>query len=167
MDSRENFRRAIAIIEKARGPRHPELTNPLNNLTLAFERLGHGAEARAPLARASAIAEAKLCDGHTRTAELWHGMAKLLSGLGAYDEAQGYLDRVMATQVGRLVPDHLRSANVLRTFALFDLQWNDRAATLARLRSFRAILEKRAARAVSSLSLDVTAELRKDEKTFV
>lgn len=166
-DSIENFRRAIAIIEKARGSQHPELTNPLNNLALAFERLGRGAEGRAPLARAIAIAETKLGDDHTRTAELRHGMAKLLGGLGAYFEARTYLDRVMTTLVERLGPDHPRSANVLLTFALFDMQRNDRAAALARLRQFRAIFEKRAARAVSSSSLDATAELRKAEKTFM
>ena len=166
-DSTENFRRAIAIIEKARGPQHPELTNPLNNLALAFERLGRGAEGRAPLARAIAIAEAKLGDGHTRTAELRHGMAKLLGGLGEYDEAQGYLGSVLATLKERLGPDHPRSANVLFTFALFDMQRKARPPALARLRQLRAIFEKRAALAVSSPSLDATAELRKAEKSFM
>lgn len=164
-DSIESFGRAIAIIEAKLGTRHPQLTNPLNNL--ALERLGRGAEGRAPLTRAIAIAEASLGEDHTSTAALRHGMAKLLGGLGAFDEAQQHLDRTAKTFSSRLSPDHPKLADLLLTNAIFDMERDRRAAALDRLRQARAILEKRAALALASPALDATAELRKAEKTFL
>ena len=134
---------------------------------MTLDRLGRGAEGRAPLLRAIAIAEEKFGDEHIRTAELRHHIAKLLGGLGAHDEGQIHLDRAMATFSIRLAPDHPRLANIRQTLAIYEMARNDRAGALDHLRQARAIFERRTVLALGSPLLDATAELRKAEQTFL
>ena len=78
------YKRALAIMEKALGPEHPDVGAALNNLAELYRNQGRHAEAEPLYRRSRAIREKALGPEHP-------AVAKDLGGLALLYQAQGRL----------------------------------------------------------------------------
>jgi tetratricopeptide (TPR) repeat protein len=100
------FRRALAVMEKALGPDHPDTATALNNLAELLEDKGDHAGAERLLRRALAIREKALGPDHTDTAMSLGNLAALLKSKGDYAGAEPLFRRALAIREKELGPDH-------------------------------------------------------------
>lgn len=118
----DHFERALAIRERALGPRHPKVAVVLDFIGRVQLHLGKPKEdALAPMQRALAIREEVLGPHHPETASSLSGMGGVLLSRGHTAEALTYLQRAMAINEVALVPHH---PNVTQTiYSLGDVLW--------------------------------------------
>ncbi len=109
--------RALAIMEKARGPNHPDVAISLNNLAMLYHRQGKYDEALPLYQRALAIWEKALGPDHPDMATSLNNLAALYRGQGKYDEALPLYQRALAIREKTLGPDHPDVATSLNNLA--------------------------------------------------
>ncbi|MEM6783578.1 MAG: tetratricopeptide repeat protein, partial [Bacteroidota bacterium] len=110
-------REALAILEAALGPDHPDVALSLNNLAFLLRATGDYAGARPLLERALAIRETALGPGHPRVATSLNNLAGLLEATGDYVGARPLYERALAIRETALGPGHPRVATSLNNLA--------------------------------------------------
>jgi hypothetical protein len=98
---------AVAILERAAGPEHPELVQVVTNLATMHASAGNHAEGLPQALRAVRIAEAKLGENHPHLAGALEAQAICLRALNRKGEAKKLLERSR-----RILKAH-RDANLL------------------------------------------------------
>ena len=86
-EARSHYERALAISEKALGPRHPDTATSLNNLALVLQAQGDLAGARPLHERALAIYRKVLGPKHPDTNRVRCNLASFLLASGSADKA--------------------------------------------------------------------------------
>jgi len=113
--------RALAIIESALGPDHPDTALRLGNLAVTYSDLGRVADALPLAQRALAITEAALGPDHPDTALRLGNLALTLGALGRAADALPLEERALAIMEAALGPDHpdtaLRLGNLAGTYS--------------------------------------------------
>ncbi|MFB3127290.1 MAG: tetratricopeptide repeat protein, partial [Candidatus Acidiferrales bacterium] len=89
-------RRALAIVEKALGPEHPNVSTGLNNLAELYRAQGKYVQAEPLYQRALAIAEKALGPEHPQVATVLENYAALLHKLNRDAEAEKMEARAQA-----------------------------------------------------------------------
>lgn len=98
--------RALAILENALGPDHPDVARALNNLGVLYMELGRYAEAEPLLTRALAIREIELGPDHPRVALTLHNLGIVHMELARHKEAESFHMRAMAIRKKAFEPNH-------------------------------------------------------------
>ena len=111
------FERALAILEKALGPDHPDVATSLNNLAAMHEAIGGFNEARALHERALAIREKALGPDHPDVALSLSNLAAVQKATGALAEALRLNERALTIRTNTLGPDHPDVAKSLSNLA--------------------------------------------------
>jgi CHAT domain-containing protein/Tfp pilus assembly protein PilF len=111
------YRRALVIREKALGPDHAVLANPLIGLANVYGSQGKYGEAEGLFRRALAIREKTLGPDHPDVAQILNSLAIVDSEQGKYGEAEGLYGRVLAIRERALGPDHPDVAQTLNNVA--------------------------------------------------
>lgn len=106
------YARALAIVEKALGPDHPNVAMSLNNLAELYRMNGAYAKAEPLYARALAIWEKTLGPGHPNVAASLNNLAELYKAQGAYMKAKPIMHRALTILVASLGADHPYSQTV-------------------------------------------------------
>ncbi|MBV8197900.1 MAG: tetratricopeptide repeat-containing protein, partial [Candidatus Eremiobacteraeota bacterium] len=88
--------RALALLENALGPDHPDVSRALNNLGVLYMELGRYAEAEPILGRALAMREAELGPDHPVVGRTLHNLAIVYMELERYAEAESLHKRALA-----------------------------------------------------------------------
>jgi CHAT domain-containing protein/tetratricopeptide (TPR) repeat protein len=113
--------RALAIVEKVRGPEHPDTALSLNNLAELYQATGAYAKAQPLLERALAIREKVLGPEHPDTATSLNNLAGLYKATSAYAKAEPLYQRALSIREKILGPDHPEVATSLNNLAaLYD-----------------------------------------------
>jgi len=112
-EARDSYERALAILEKARGPDHPDMAETLNSLGSLAQLQGKYDEARDSYERGLAIREKVLGPDHPVMTIWLNNLGILAFSQGKYDEAQRSFERALAIWEKALGPDHLRIAPAL------------------------------------------------------
>jgi Tfp pilus assembly protein PilF len=115
-------RRALAILEKALGPDHPDTAIGLNNLALLYDNQGRYDEAEPLYQRALAIDERASGPDHPDTAIGLNNLAWLYDNQGRYGEAEPLYQRALAIDEKALGPYHHGTAADLNNLAA--LYWH-------------------------------------------
>lgn len=97
--------RALAILERTRGPDHPEVSRALNNLGVLYMELGRYAEAELPLRRALAMREIEFGSNHPMFARTLQNLALVYMELGRYAESESLHLRALAICEGACAPN--------------------------------------------------------------
>ena len=117
------YRRALAIVEKAVGPEHPNTAASLNNLAALYDSQGRYDEAEPLYRRALAIREKARGPEHPNTAASLNNLAELYLSQGRYAEAEPLYRRALAIVEKALGPEHPDTATTLNNLAaLYDSQ---------------------------------------------
>ena len=111
--AKELEERALALLETAMGPDHPEVANLLNALGLVQYDLGAYPEARALFERALGSFEATLGPDHPSTANGLTNLASVALATGSFIEARGLLERALKIVEPALGADHPQAAGIL------------------------------------------------------
>lgn len=120
---RADLERAIAAVEAARGPGHPDLLVYLNLLALLLQDQGDYSEAQPLFERALAICEQARGPEHPQTATLLGNLARLLQDEGDYAAARLLFERALAIDEKALGLAHPGTATDLNNLAyLLQLQ---------------------------------------------
>jgi class 3 adenylate cyclase/tetratricopeptide (TPR) repeat protein len=98
--------RALAILENAHGPKHPDVARALNNLGVLYMELGRYAEAEPLLMRALAIRETELGPDHPSVALTLHNLGIVCMELTRYTEAESFHNRALAIRNKAFEPNH-------------------------------------------------------------
>lgn len=106
------YARALAIVEKALGPEHPNVAMSLNNLAELHRVKGAYARAEPLYARALAIWEKTLGPEHPNVAASLNNLAELCKAQGAYAKAERFMRRALTILVASLGADHPYSQTV-------------------------------------------------------
>ncbi len=112
------YQRSLAILEKVRGPAHPDTSNILNNLAEVYREQGRYEKAEPLYQRALAIRETVLGQDQSTTATILNDMAELSRAQGRYEEAETLYQRALAIYEKLLGPDHPNTATSLNNLAL-------------------------------------------------
>ena len=107
-EAQQLFKRALAIVEKAKGDNDLEVAKALNNLALVY-----GDEAEGLYKRALAIKERALGASHPIVASTLINLAALYYSQGRYGEAEGLYQRALAITEQTLGAGHPDSADIL------------------------------------------------------
>ncbi|SDZ24524.1 Tetratricopeptide repeat-containing protein [Geodermatophilus africanus] len=102
--------RALAIIEAALGPDHPDTATVLASLASTLGELGRHTDALPLEQRALAIIEAALGPDHPDTATVLASLASTLGELGRHTDALPLEQRALAVTEAALGPDHPATA---------------------------------------------------------
>ncbi|MBZ0232924.1 MAG: tetratricopeptide repeat protein [Deltaproteobacteria bacterium] len=113
----EHDRRAVAIYEQVRGPSHPELAMPLNNLATSLLDYGELADARRTYERARAIWESSPSAAREGLHLALHGLARIGLEEGKYEESLRYQELALETLGAQLGPDHPEGWQILQGMA--------------------------------------------------
>ena len=111
------YQRALAIMEKALGPEHPNTATALNNLAWLYQATGAYAKAEPLFERALAIMEKALGPEHPDTARSLNNLALLYQATGAYAKAEPLYQRALAIREKALGPEHPDTALSLNNLA--------------------------------------------------
>ena len=111
-------RRALAIREKVRGPDHPAVAGPLNDLGMLYTSQGRYADAEQVLKRAVAIREKALGPEDLDVATSLNSLAVLYYIQGRMADAEPPYARALAIRENALGPDHPDVAASLNNLAL-------------------------------------------------
>jgi tetratricopeptide (TPR) repeat protein len=98
--------RALAILENAYGPKHPDVVRELSNMGVLYMEQGRYAEAEPFLTRALAIREAELGPDHPSVALTLHNLGIVCMERGRYSEAESFHKRALAIWDKALEPSH-------------------------------------------------------------
>jgi CHAT domain-containing protein len=105
-EAAELHKRALAILEKALGPSHPNVALVLISLAVVRRHQGKYAEAEALLQRALAIQEQTFGPNHPDVALILNNLANVRRDQGKYAEAEALLKRSLAIREQGLGPNH-------------------------------------------------------------
>jgi len=109
--------RALAILERALDPDHPDVATSLNNLAMLYHGQGRTAEAEPLCQRALAIRERALDSDHPHVATSLNNLALMYHAQGCWAEAEPLHQRALAILERALGPDHADVANSLHNLA--------------------------------------------------
>ena len=109
--------RALAIREKALGPKHPGTARLLNNLAGLYRATGAYAQAEPLYQWALAITEKVLGPEHPQTALVLNNLAGLYRAMGAYAQTESLYQRALAVFENVLGSEHPRTAAALTNLA--------------------------------------------------
>ncbi len=112
VDALARYRRALELLERARGPEHPELVAALIDLADAMRELNQIREARPHYERAVAVAEISLGPTHPTTAASLNNLGVALRELGELAKASEVTERSLEIRRRVHGPDHARVATV-------------------------------------------------------
>ncbi|HEX2689744.1 MAG TPA: CHAT domain-containing tetratricopeptide repeat protein, partial [Kofleriaceae bacterium] len=113
----------LALRERARGPRHLEVAESLNNLAVLYQAQGVYAKAEPLLLRALDIREKIRGPRHPEVAESLNNLATLYQAQGAYAKAEPLLLRALDIREKIRGPRHPEVAESLNNLAtLYDMQ---------------------------------------------
>jgi Tfp pilus assembly protein PilF len=132
---------ALAILEAAYGPDHPDVAKTLSNLGIAQRRLGELPAARATLERALAIKEAANGPDHPDVAITLSNLGVVQQQLGELPAARATLERALAIDEAAYGPDHPDVAIILGNLGVVQLQLGELPAARATLERTLAISE--------------------------
>jgi tetratricopeptide (TPR) repeat protein/CHAT domain-containing protein len=110
-------RRALALWEKARGPRHPDVATALSNLAVLYRRQGRYADAEPLYKRALAIREKALGPDRPEVARSLTNLAGIYDNQDRYAEAEPLYKRALAIYEKALGPHHPDVATTLDDLA--------------------------------------------------
>ena len=111
------FKRALAIVEKVKGPEHPDVALALANLATVYEAQGRYADAEPPYVRALAIWEKAKGPEHPDTVPGLQWLGMLYYTQGRYAEAEPLLKRTLAIWEKAKGPEHPDIAALLQKVA--------------------------------------------------
>src|SRR5437868_5610048 len=109
--------RALAILEEARGPHHPDRAETLHTLAALYAAEGHSAEAEPLYKRALAIREKVAGPDHPDVAYSLNNLAAFYQEQGQITEAEALMARALAILEKALGSDHADVANSLNNLA--------------------------------------------------
>ena len=95
-DAEPLFLRALAIVEKALGPEHPDVATGLNNLASVLQAQGLFKEAEPLYKRTLSIVEKSVGPDHPRIVRILRKLAGVYEKLGKKEEEAGFLERAEA-----------------------------------------------------------------------
>jgi tetratricopeptide (TPR) repeat protein len=136
------LRNALATLEKARGPEHPDIITSLYYLALLLQAQGDLAGARPLFERALAITEKARSHEHFDTAGSLNNLALLLQAQGDFAGAQPLFERALAITEKARGPDHPYTSIALGNLALLLQDRGDFAGAQPLLERALAIDEK-------------------------
>jgi CHAT domain-containing protein len=110
-------KRALAILEQALGPEHPDVATGLNYLAVLYHAQGRYSEAEPLSKRVLAIREKTLGPEHANVGESLNNLAELYRVQGRYAEAEPLHKRALAIREKALGPEHLDVAQSLNNLA--------------------------------------------------
>jgi tetratricopeptide (TPR) repeat protein len=110
--------RLLAIIEKTRGPEHPDTAAIVNNLAMLYQDLGAYDKALQLYQRALAIKIKALGPEHPSIATNLNNLAELYRAMGAYEQALPLYQRSLKIFEKALGPQHPGTATCLNNLAL-------------------------------------------------
>ncbi|MBA4172256.1 MAG: hypothetical protein C0511_06285 [Hyphomicrobium sp.] len=110
-------RRALAIVEKAFGPDHPDVGGRLNNLAVLLMNQGHYAEAEPLYKRALAIRERALGAEHPDVGVSLNNLGALYRNQGRYAEAEVLYKRALSITEKAMGSDHPSVGNRVNNLA--------------------------------------------------
>ncbi len=134
--------RALAITEKALGPKHPHVAASLNNLVLLYQDQGNYGKAEPLLRRALAIREKALGPEHPDVARSFSNLGLLYLYQGDYGKTKPRYERALAIREKALGPEHPDVAHSLIGLASLYQAQGDYGKTEPLLRRALAIWEK-------------------------
>ncbi len=140
--SAAEYRRAVALEERAAGPAHGELAGMLNDLAFTLYNEGQFDEAQAAYQRALVIDEAVLGLEHPLTAVTLNGLAVVLVDRGELARAGDAYARALAINEKALGPDHRNVGVELLNLADVLLQEGRVPEAVAHIRRAQGILSK-------------------------
>jgi CHAT domain-containing protein/Flp pilus assembly protein TadD len=111
------FKRILAIREKALGPNHPDVAQSLNNLASRYQDQGRYADAEPLYNRSLAIYEKALGPNHPDVATSLNNLAGLYYVQGRYADAEPLYKRSLAILEKALGPNHPDVATSLNNLA--------------------------------------------------
>jgi tetratricopeptide (TPR) repeat protein len=100
------YKRALAILEKALGPDHPDVATALNNLANLYPARGRYTDAEPLLRRALGIYEKACGPDHPNVATSLFSLASLYMWQGRYTDAEPLFRRALTIREKALGPDH-------------------------------------------------------------
>jgi CHAT domain-containing protein/tetratricopeptide (TPR) repeat protein len=109
--------RALAIVERTRGPNHLNVARSLNNLANLYHDQGYYAEAEPLHKRALAIREKALGPNHVEVAITLANLGNLYLERGRYAEAEQAYKRALAIREKALGANHSKVATLLLSLA--------------------------------------------------
>jgi CHAT domain-containing protein/tetratricopeptide (TPR) repeat protein len=109
--------RALEIVEKARGPDHPDVATALGSLAYLYIIQRRYADAEPLIRRVLAIREKTLGPDHPDVAEALGGLAYLYTNQGRYADAEPLYERALAIGEKARGPGHPDVANLLNNLA--------------------------------------------------
>ena len=98
--------RALAILEKTRGPNHLDVARALNNLAAVYQEQGRYADAEPLYKRSLAIREKALGHDHPDVATTLSNLGSVYYDQGRYADAEPLDKRSLAIREKALGPDH-------------------------------------------------------------
>jgi tetratricopeptide (TPR) repeat protein len=98
--------RALAILEKARGPDHPDVANSLNNLARLYSAQGRYFDAELFHKRSLAILEKAFGPDHPDVAASLNNLAEVYHAQGRYADAEPLFKRSLTIKEKAFGPDH-------------------------------------------------------------
>jgi tetratricopeptide (TPR) repeat protein len=111
------LKRALAILEKALGPDHPDVARCLSNLATIYRNQARYAEAESLFIRALAILERSLGPDHEDVAIPLNSLANVYYDQGRYADAEPMFLRALAISEKALGPDDPAVAHALNNLA--------------------------------------------------
>jgi tetratricopeptide (TPR) repeat protein len=110
--------RALAILEKARGPDHPDVALSLNNLASLYVAQGRYADAEPLYKRSLAVKEKVFGPDHPDVATVLNNLAELYRAQGRYTDAEPLYKRSLAIREKTFGTNHPDIAQSLNNLAL-------------------------------------------------
>ena len=138
----EDDKIALAILEKALGPEHPELAQYLNSMGSTLFSLNEFDRALETYRRALQIWERSLGTQHPEVAMVLNNMGSVLIEKGDYAQARQYLSRSLKIYTESLGPDHPKVALTLNNLGEASMHVGEVEAAVADLMRALAIREK-------------------------
>ena len=139
------YQRALAILEKALGPDHPDVAKPLNNLAMLYKQKGDYARAETLYQRSLAILEKALGPEHAEVAKALNNLAECYRETGDYARAEPLYQRALVIREKALGPHHPEFATSLHNLATISLGKGDPARAVAAARRAADLEDRNAA----------------------
>jgi len=111
------YKRAVAMEEKALGPKHPDVATRLDNLAGMYRAQGKYAQAEQFYKRSLAIREESLGHNHPDVAQSLNNLAELCRVQGEHAQAELLYGRALGVWEKALGPDHPDVATGLNNLA--------------------------------------------------
>ncbi len=140
--AKRHFERSLELHEQAKGPDHPAVAFPLNNLALAHERLTEYDRAIELLERTLALLEAAHGEDHPNVGLVEMNIGGMLVLAGRVEEAGPRHDRALRILESKLGADHQIVGRALTMRGEYDLARNDLDAAQASLERGLHVREK-------------------------